>query len=326
VKIVNVRYGYFTTLQFLMSNQRQHSVRSFADAYIQEITLNPSIHPKNIFVFAHSNGTFAFAEACRQHDQIQVGRALLAASVLPRGFFRIERWFDRRTEDDRCPILESLNNQCFARDWAVAVLCRGVRFLASKIGTAGYYGFDETAQRGRIKNTFHDGGHQTAVAPENHGHIATFLASGALESGVESRPKPSRFSVLSHCGNLLMPVAYLLVLAVILFFANIGSRERLSSVFLPFGRDPIWCVAALSFVALVVLHNLRIALTSTSSELVGFICIKFKYITFLTIFGILFFVALGWLEPSGAVLNGRSSAALVGGALALCFAWLLMKV
>src|SRR5262249_45588934 len=132
-----------------------------------------------------------------------------------------------------------------------------------------------------------------------------------------SQPKASRFSVLSYCANLLMPVSYLLVLAVILFFANIGSRESLGSVFLPLGRGPIWCVAALSFGALVALHRFHVALTTISPSLL-FILLKY---TIPALFLTLLFVVFGWFEPYGAVmkavLDSRSFAALVGGALAL---------
>ena len=306
------------------------------------MTLSPSIDRENIFVVAHSNGTFAFAEACRQHEEIQVGRALLACSVLPRSFFQDQSWFDKRAKKNRRPIA-SLNNQCFAGDWALAFLCRGIRFLISKTGTAGYYGFLKPEQLDCI-NSFHAGGHQTAVAPENHSHIATFLATGVVESDADvvesdanAQPKASWFIALSHCANLLVPGSYLSVLAVILLFANIGSKKNLGSVFSLSGRGSVLWVAGVSFATLVFLHVVRVWLTRISPIALMALFFALKYIVLPISFSLLPpLIYFGWFEPDstvmewwpaiGAALNSQSFAALVGGALALCIAWLLMKI
>ncbi len=81
IKVISVRYGYFTALQFLLSDQRQRCIRAFADHYIQEIAANPEINPHNISVFAHSNGAYVVGEALKNFDQIKVGTLYFAGSV-----------------------------------------------------------------------------------------------------------------------------------------------------------------------------------------------------------------------------------------------------
>src|SRR5262249_39237351 len=114
-RIVSVRYGYFSLLQFLLSSQRRRCVASCADVYIQECA-KTVIHDK-IIVAAHSNGTYAFAHAMREFPDMIVHRAYLAGSVLPRRF----RWNDLEGR------LGEIRNDLANWDWPVGCLCNGLR-------------------------------------------------------------------------------------------------------------------------------------------------------------------------------------------------------
>jgi hypothetical protein len=197
-RIVSVRYGYFSLLQFLLSSQRERCVRSFADFYIQEyakVSLIPpcdkSPNRGRVIVAAHSNGTYALAHALHAYPDIQVDRAYLAGSVLPRRF----RWHDLAGQ------VKELRNDRANWDWPVGCLCNGLRFIPwlwGKIGAGGYRGFipppPRTAAGDKVKiqdNHYLEGDHGVAFQPQYHEDLARYLITGRpaeLNSASGSKP------------------------------------------------------------------------------------------------------------------------------------------
>lgn len=175
-RIISVRYGYFTALQFLLPLQRRKNVRIFIDRYIQEISRNPQLP---IHVAAHSYGTYLVGRAMERQPGIKVNRVYFAGSVLPRNF-DWNQLFPAR--------LEAVRNDCADADWAVGVLCKYLRFLPwnwKDIGTAGIDGFSRglpfSEQLPDIRSKqFLQGGHGAALQFPVTREIADFLLSPTL--------------------------------------------------------------------------------------------------------------------------------------------------
>lgn len=198
LQISQVRYGYFNALQFLFPSERQRAVRSFSDEYFRVMARFPDLKQENIHVYAHSNGTFVFAQALKKYAEIKVNRVLIGGSVLPSGF-PWKRFVSCRPSlahgdgpESSCnkQVMELLNYAA-NQDWPTGFLCRGLSYLPGfdgpllGVGPGGTDGFrdlrnfnDPGAQSElRGWNFFLKGGHGATLEPGADGprRIAEYL-------------------------------------------------------------------------------------------------------------------------------------------------------
>jgi alpha-beta hydrolase superfamily lysophospholipase len=202
-RVVSVRYGYFTALQFLLPLQRSKNVRIFIDHYIQEISRNPNIP---IHVAAHSYGTYLFGRGMKRQSGIFVNRVYFAGSVLPRNF----NW------NQIFPRLQALRNDCANGDWAVGVLCYYLRFLPwnwNDIGIAGTKGFSGRLPNIR-SNQYLKGDHGAALQFPVTKEIADFLLSPSLND--DQWNLKTSVKNLQHTRLILHTFLFLFLFALVL--------------------------------------------------------------------------------------------------------------
>lgn len=200
--IVPISYGYFTALQFLFRMERRRAVRAFTDSYLQVISQFPSISQEDINVYAHSNGTFVFAEAIRRYKSIRVNRVLFGGSVLPTSF----AWRDYTAAQGTGQVRQ-LINYCANRDYPTGFLCRGLSFpwLGKpylEIGPAGTDGF-ATRSRGKdVFNYYIEGDHGATNAPGKNAalRVACFLL-GLDNIPTENSTSISDYSLMNPFGG-----------------------------------------------------------------------------------------------------------------------------
>lgn len=160
VKVISVRCGRFSALQFFSLGRRRWNVQAFADRYVQERCKAPHA---TFCVAAHSLGTLVLARALQRYSNVmRFERAFLVGSVLPTGFpwsrFAIGR----------------LHNVCGASDRYVGWLCRTLRALGYRhLGTSGVHGFADA----QVEQEFHKGGHSDWLKPAHQKDIARFLVN-----------------------------------------------------------------------------------------------------------------------------------------------------
>lgn len=176
IDVVQVRYGYFSALQFLLSGERERATRAFVDLYTQ----TKARHPHAVcHAAAHSNGTYVVANALKDHGYIKLNQVYLCGSVLSPKF----EWpglVGGRVRSDRA-----------MQDWPVGVLCRlsswvgriplvGVHYKL--LGTGGIDGFrklhDAEGNQVVFENAYLPGGHGEALRPKYHDEIANFVLTG----------------------------------------------------------------------------------------------------------------------------------------------------
>jgi hypothetical protein len=176
IDVVQVRYGYFSALQFLLSGERERATKSFVDLYTQ----TKARYPHAIcHAAAHSNGTYVVGEALRNHSFVRLRNVYLAGSVLSLEFM----WpglVGGHVRSDRA-----------AQDWPVGVLCRILSrigrvpilgFHYRRLGPGGVDGFatttDEAGKQIVFENAYLPGGHGEALRPKYHDEIARFVLTG----------------------------------------------------------------------------------------------------------------------------------------------------
>jgi pimeloyl-ACP methyl ester carboxylesterase len=171
LRVIKVRYGYFSAFQFAVTDLRQQSVRAFRLQYLEEVLGSTTpLRPDQIAAMGHSNGTYAIGQFVRTHPAAKFGRLLLAAPVLPRRF---------PFDPERTPVVRA---ECAPDDVPVGVLANGLSwyfFGARTIGDAGFGGFRFPHELDG-NNSFRYGNHgqifrQTGAA----GNIARFLAGAS---------------------------------------------------------------------------------------------------------------------------------------------------
>ena len=198
-RVVSIRYGYFTALQFLLPLQRRKNVRIFIDHYINEFARNPNIP---IHVAAHSYGTYIVGRAIERQPGVSLNRLYFAGSVLPRKF----NW------NKLNPRFGEVRNDCANADWAVGVLCRYLRFLPwnwGDIGTAGVDGFSRL-HSDVCSNQYIEGDHGAALQFPVTQEIAAFLLSDSLT--------PNEWQLQTPVKNLQRLQLKLYTLAFLLLF------------------------------------------------------------------------------------------------------------
>lgn len=184
IDVVQVRYGYFSALQFLLSGERERATKSFVDLYTQ----TKARHPHAVcHAAAHSNGTYVVGIAFRENDFIRLRNVYLAGSVLsPK--FEWPKLVAGRVRSDRA-----------AQDWPVGVLCRILSWIGRvpivgfhyrDLGPGGIDGFTaKTNSKGEeivFENAYLPGGHGEALRPKYHDEIAQFVLTG--ERAITEQP------------------------------------------------------------------------------------------------------------------------------------------
>lgn len=311
VHIVNVRYGYFTSYQFLISTQRQYSIRSFTDAYVQTLAKFPECPQENIHIVAHSNGTFVAAESIRQHDTIIVNKVLFAGSVLPVSYFR-------ETKDDIKKSIKVLRNHCYNTDVPVGILCGSLRPYLKNTGTGGYFGFDRTNAE-YIKNYYFNGTHSTGISHTRHKEIADFLNSegDSDPAGYCKAPVHTPYSVLFQATLLYVPIAIFIVSFVILLTCSYFGRFNFDSKI----STNYTCLSAslmITFVAVAAMFvGQKYRKLFKNIRKVGYSYIAFCGLLIVGVFGGLVF----FLAPPPQLV-----AILLASLLTLGVAWCMMKL
>ena len=201
ILISQIRYGYFSALQFLFPSERRRAIRSFSDEYLRTMARFPDLKQENIHVYAHSNGTFVFGEALRKYREIRVNRVLLGGSVLPPNF-PWEEYVnslpqDKYSKENNLPTgrqVMEIVNYAANKDWPTGLLCRGLGFIRLPlpkqppllgIGPGGTDGFKdlcnykEQGKKGSVRgwNFFLDGDHGATLATGHQSPkgLATYL-------------------------------------------------------------------------------------------------------------------------------------------------------
>lgn len=226
ILISQIRYGYFSALQFLFPSQRRRAIRSFSDEYFRIIARFPDLKQENIHVYAHSNGTFVLGEALRKFSEIKVNRVLLGGSVLPPNFpwRNLVNDFPRDDKSKECnkptgrQVMEIVNYAA-NHDAPTGLLCRGLGFLRLPfpgqppwlgIGPGGTDGFKDLqnyntpGRAGTVRgwNFFLDGDHGATLATgyDSPKGIATYLL-GAKPAAPDPLNKFYTFDDLNKTKN-----------------------------------------------------------------------------------------------------------------------------
>lgn len=212
-RVVSVRFGYFTALQFLLPLQRRKNIRVFIDQYIQELAEYPNIP---VHVVAHSYGTYIFAQAMKQQSGINVNRIYMAGSVLPGNFNWQELSVEKR--------FDAIRNDCANGDWAVGVLSKYLCYLPwnwGDIGTAGIDGFSRN-NGNVISNQYLEGGHGSALDFPITQEIVEFLFADSKNLGNASQLRNLRTTKRQKAQLIRLSLAFfVLIAASIAIFASI---------------------------------------------------------------------------------------------------------
>jgi hypothetical protein len=201
VAVIQVQYGYFNILQFLLPHQQKRAVRVFVDRYVQEVSKSPQA---TISIAAHSNGTLVFERAVRENTFLKVDRAYLAGSILPSTI----RW----SEAPYCEQVKLVRNVTATRDWPVGILCNALKWIYRSFGTAGYHGFTNTQLNYGL-----EGPHGVALQPHHRAKVAKYLVGEDVKIE-HPNVKPSRAM------NFLSKTSVFWLIAVIV---SIGYTYRL---------------------------------------------------------------------------------------------------
>lgn len=214
VRVVKVRYGYFSAVQFAIPDLRQQSIRSFRLQYLEEVLSRPELDARNISAMGHSNGTFAIGEFLRRYPQARIGRLLLAAPVLPRDF----PW----EEVSKSSGVSRVHTECAVGDVPVGVLCKAISWFFGPwktVGNAGYRGFSTCASF--VTNHIRVGGHGQIFRQENYAkRIANFLEGhewDAVDQNFDAKPGWT-MAILSIVATATIPLVCIGLGSAIYFF------------------------------------------------------------------------------------------------------------
>jgi hypothetical protein len=189
IEPIQVRYGYFSALQFLLVGERERATRSFLDLYTQ----TKARHPEAVcHVAAHSNGTYVVANGLLRHPYVELKNLYLAGSVLSRDFPWSGVGPRTRSANDRHGLIAGrIRSDRAAQDWPVGVLggllaglgrLPPLRTCYGLLGTGGVRGFRERNDAGGtpfvFENAYLPGPHGEALNGKYHAEIAEFVLTG----------------------------------------------------------------------------------------------------------------------------------------------------
>jgi hypothetical protein len=137
LRVVSLRYGYFSMASFLFRPDRQRYVRWFMDQY----TETRARYPKATVVdfIGHSNGTYLLASALSQYSSLRIRRVAFAGSVV-----RTDYDWAAATKSGQ---VQAVWNFVGKQDAVVALFPRFfepkiMRIFGNDVGSAGFNGFD----------------------------------------------------------------------------------------------------------------------------------------------------------------------------------------
>lgn len=242
VRVVRPDYEYFSALGFVLPWVRSQRIAWFCDKYTNEVALlagrdrsseadaggNPPELP--FYFVGHSYGTYLLAESLKRFPQMRFKRVCFVGSVVPQDY----RWDERILLKQ----VDRVRNDCQARDWPVAVLCKVLKEVLrfKDIGVSGFHGFSIGVPE-VIQNKWVRGDHSAGLKNEHHrASIVRFLLDGD-EKKPECIPEPR---VLSRVSQWAAPI-------VLLLLASVAVGLYLFPVAIP-------AAAAIAFVVLIGLN------------------------------------------------------------------------
>jgi pimeloyl-ACP methyl ester carboxylesterase len=234
-RVINMKYGYFPLLPFILYGDRQRNVRRFMD----NITENTSRFPNanTIDYIGHSNGTYILASALLRYKSLSVRRVYFAGSVVPKHF----PW-TRLIDEKR---VESVINIVTTSDWVVAIFPKLFEQIADwkkdfkcegwlDIGAGGFRGFEAAGNAsGAIQNIEfavgrHDAGVDVSVPAKLHA-IVDYVAESRT-AGIVSvfKTASKQHSFLSFISN----VSYVIwiVIGIVLTYLGMEIEKRYGPV------------------------------------------------------------------------------------------------
>jgi len=246
LRVVNLKYGRFPMLPFLLYWDRQKNVRLFMDEYTENMARFPNAR---VFDFiGHSNGTYILASALKRYKTPCADKVFFAGSVVPKHY----TW--RALADDGR--VKHVANVVASGDWVVAIFPRFLEQIADwkgvqpsdgflDIGSAGFRGFQDSMDgQGRIENIqFAKGSHGTGI------DVANIKKLDAIVGYIVYNDKTG-FSIFK---NDNMPVAWLDFFSNISWFVWILLLGLLLGLGLLFFSLSFWigCVYIALIIALV---------------------------------------------------------------------------
>ncbi len=215
-KIFVYKYGYFSSLAFLIPFFRMIVIRRFRK-YLQRNAA--SWKGKTVDIVAHSFGTYVTAWALRgmEPDEAPAIRNLiLCGSVLKRFF----PWEDLVVHDQK---VQRVINECGTKDvWPVIA-----QFFVLGMGIAGRQGFaGVTGRDAGILNRYYSLGHSGFFTDEFMGQQWAPILKGQGLYDITDSSAPIR-SLGAWVENLLEPMKLLLVISPLLIAYSIYQKKEL---------------------------------------------------------------------------------------------------
>jgi pimeloyl-ACP methyl ester carboxylesterase len=202
VIVVDAQFGWFSTWDFL--TRRQQRVRQWIDVYSRQVARYAPT--ARMVAIAHSYGTYAIAQALKDHPDVHLDGVFFAGSPLPQGF----EWHDI----ERRKQMSSFCNVWATRDFWTGLMSQGLGSLFSDLGASGFLGFDLPPSPSRQLGI--KGGHGAFV--HHLERALDFLLDGSHIE--ESDPERNRLvlELGTRAGVVLMAVA-LLAFAGLMFLS-----------------------------------------------------------------------------------------------------------
>ena len=164
------RYPRMDILSFMLSWERQRSVRKFMNRHTENIARYPNI--ERIDYFGHSYGSYILASALQQYETLSVNHVLYGGSVVPQHYDwkslieakpqRVRQVLNIVANDDRVVALFPQLHQTISMNWLHQ---DHPKTGALDVGAAGFRGFNRpTAIQDAVRNIkFATGGHSAIL-------------------------------------------------------------------------------------------------------------------------------------------------------------------
>lgn len=255
--VVNLKYGWFPMLPFILYGDRQRNVRTFMDEYTECLARYPEAAAA-VDAVGHSNGTYILASALVRYHTPVLRRVFFAGSVVPKHY----PW-QRLADEGR---VGQVVNVVATADWVVALFPKFFEQIADwlrrrpeqgwlDIGAAGFRGFLDAGE-GSAPVTdikFSPGAHGTGVQVDDRAKldaIVGFVAGGAVQPLQQAFGRAAtQHGLLSTLSN----VSWLVWSALALLAVLLGGGAWAAAVAL--GAAGAWGLAAYGLVLLALLNS-----------------------------------------------------------------------
>ena len=219
VAVLNMKYGYFPMLPFILYSDRQKNVRRFMDQYTEHLARYPNAIEKDFA--GHSNGTYILASAMQHYVTVRVRRVFFAGSVVPKHYPWSQLIADGR--------VRRVVNVVATGDWVVALFPKLFEQIADLVGirpttgwldlgAAGFRGFLDSGEQSSVQDLkFASGAHSTGVQLDDRGKleaISAYLASGDDLALSAFRQAPAQSSMLGFLSNIT-PLVWAVLVAIV---------------------------------------------------------------------------------------------------------------